>query len=67
MGGEHGTLEMAAEVQMRRLRFFIGRLAYLRRHMAAGEQALLDALVQGASEGYWRSIDAAIDRADRQR
>ena len=58
----HSTLEMAGEVQLRRLEFFIGRLGYVRQHMAAGEQALLDALLTGASDPYWRSIDAAIDQ-----
>jgi hypothetical protein len=62
MAPDHSTVEMSAEVELRRLRFFIGRLGYVRQHMAGGEQAMLDALVAGASEEYWRDIDAAIDR-----
>jgi hypothetical protein len=62
MTRNHTTLEMSAEVEMRRLNHFIRRLGYVKGHMAAGEQAMLDALITGASEEYWRHIDAAIDR-----
>lgn len=62
----HSTLEMSAEVELRRHQFFARRIAYAARHMAAGEQALLKALVDGAPESYWRSIDAAIDREENR-
>lgn len=58
----HTTLEMAGEVELRRYRFFIRRLGYLKLHMAGGEQAMLEALIKGAPDDYWRDIDAAIDR-----
>lgn len=56
------TTELAEELELRRLRFFIARLDYLRSHMAAGEVAMLDALRDGAGSDYWRHIDQAIDR-----
>ncbi len=59
---DHTTLEMSAEVERRRMQFFLRRIEYVRQHMAAGEQVLFDALISGASEEYWRSIDVAIDR-----
>lgn len=58
------TTELAEELELRRLRFFIGRLDYLRSHMAGGEAAMLDALRYGAKPEFWEAIDAAIDRAE---
>lgn len=57
-----GVRDLSTEVDLRRLRFFIGRIDYLRTHMAGGEQALLTALQKGAPVDFWESIDAAIDR-----
>lgn len=58
----HTTVEMSGEVRLRRLEFFLRRIGYVRRHMAAGEQALLNALLEGAPDDFWLSIDQAIDR-----
>src|SRR5207302_7196885 len=55
------TVEMAEELELRRLRFFIRRLEYLRSRMAGGEQAMLDGLLHGATPEFWEPIDRAID------
>jgi hypothetical protein len=56
------TIDLAQELELRRLRFFIGRLDYLRSHMAPGEEAMLNALRKGESPEFWETIDRAIDR-----
>lgn len=56
------TTELAEELELRRYRYFVSRLAYLRSHMAGTELTLLDYLTTGATPEQWEAFDRAIDR-----